>query len=98
MDRESYRSPEVCENYSNNNPKARQKESWLPGDSIEFRDPAQGGLSADAQPSWLPGIVQEAQQIGPSWARAPRYMYWIKAGRYTYRCRPIDMRRPECLN
>ena len=97
MDRESYRSPEVCENYSNN-PEARQKETWLAGDSIEFRDPAHRGLSRDARPGWLPGIVQEAQSIGPTWAQTPRYMYWIKAGRYTYRCRPADMRSPACLN
>lgn len=94
MDRESYRSPEVCENYSNNN--ASDKETWLPGDRIEFRDPANRQLSRDAQPAWLPGIVQEIQSIGPSWARSPRHMYWIKAGRYTYRCKSIDMRRPAC--
>jgi hypothetical protein len=102
LDMESYRSPEYCENSAaapaaacSERKKEDWQEDWLAGDRIEFRDPSYRKTTAD--PTWLLGIVQEVQPIGPSWARVPRHVYWIKAGRSTYKCRPSDMRRPACL-
>ena len=98
MDNESYRGLQASESSISASEHSKE-ENWIAGDRIEFRDPSHRGTGTN-RPSghaWLPGIVQEVQPIGPSWARVPRHVYWIKAGRYTYKCRSGDMRRPACL-